>query len=80
MPAVTYQRTRLLMLMFCALLLAGACGKEAPPRAARITPTPRDFEPAATAGAARLALPIADRRTLGDPKAPISVVEYGDYQ
>src|SRR5690349_10212312 len=63
---------RLIFVLF-ALAIA-ACGREAPPRAAASAPTLVShyptFAPAPTQAGA------ADLRTLGDPNAPITVIEY----
>jgi len=75
---------RLLLLLLVTLLVA-ACGREAPPRAAKSTPFPtsapthpaqlaQSSQPADTAQA------TGDPRALGDPNAPITVIEYSDYQ
>lgn len=92
MPGSSSQGLRSLALVFCAILLLAACGKEALPRAARAARTAQptqparptepatESEPADTRLAARIAQPIEDRRSAGDPHAPITVVEYGDYQ
>jgi hypothetical protein len=63
-------------LLVLALLIA-ACGKEAPPRADKSTLAPTT----AAAPAPQVATqPGADPRALGDPNAPITMIEYGDYQ
>lgn len=92
MPGSSSQGLRSLALLFSAILLLAACGKEAPPRAARAARTAQpaqsaqptqpapESEPTDTRLAAQIAQPIEDRRSAGDPHAPITVVEYGDYQ
>jgi protein-disulfide isomerase len=71
--------------LLCCLLVVAACGPEAPPRAARPAapaptplipqPTPQQVAPAADTPAAP-----DNPRALGDPAAPITVVEFSDYQ
>jgi protein-disulfide isomerase len=78
------------LLLLVAALLAAACGPEAPPRAARPTSAPNTERmrpsgvtvvPAATAEQpAGTAAANRDPRSLGDPNAPITVVEYSDFQ
>ena len=74
-------------LLVLAALLIVACGREAPPRAASPTtasptrarisaiPPTQATDPASTA-----VPPGDDTRAQGDPNAPITVIEYGDYQ
>lgn len=74
----TRLRPVLLLGLLMGLLLS-ACGREAPPRAASPTgaPSPQAASPTAdTTGGA----PIDTRRALGDPNAPITVIEYSDFQ
>lgn len=83
---------RFLLFWLPALLLA-ACGPEAPPRAAAPTSRPAGAQPTVGLTMARPAAgqPAApdptqadqatlDPRAIGDPSAPITVIEYGDYQ
>ncbi|HMO58400.1 MAG TPA: hypothetical protein PKA05_00915 [Roseiflexaceae bacterium] len=77
---------RLLTLLFLGLL-AVACGPEAPPRATtasgtppRTTTTPLVAQPASVPTSAVAAESPGGARTLGDPAAPIVVVEFSDYQ
>ncbi len=58
--------SRRLLALFALLLLA-ACGQEAPPRPA-----------GAPAGGP--VIPADDPRAIGDPNAPITIVEYSDFQ
>jgi hypothetical protein len=61
-----------------ALLAIAACGREAPPRAAAtLAPTSAHHQPTFIP-AQMLGAPA--QRALGDPNAPITVIEYGDYQ
>jgi hypothetical protein len=66
--------------MLLALLLLVACGREAPPRAGTAAPT--SARPLPTLAPAPLLDTAAapEQRALGDPNAPITVIEYGDYQ
>ena len=79
------------LLLFALLaLLAASCGREAQPRAAQsaVPPNasrPTTFPPVAAAGqpspaAAEDGPAGGDPRAQGDPSAPITVIEYGDYQ
>jgi hypothetical protein len=84
---------RLLLFALITLLVA-ACGKAAQPRAAQPTPLPVAARSASTTERRILptqASPVApvptdaarrpsSARALGDPSAPITVIEYGDYQ
>jgi type IV pilus biogenesis protein CpaD/CtpE len=95
MPPARMRMARLALLMLAVLLVA-ACGQEAPLRAVRATPSPSPYAtrtPApvtlptvAVAMDTPVALPAegqstaALERALGDPHAPITVVEYSDYQ
>lgn len=88
-------RLLILLPVLLIMAVMSGCGKEAPPRATKPTPgsddqptmvltrptiaempaettTPMDEQGAAT-------LP-QDARALGDPNAPITIIEYGDYQ
>ena len=82
-----------LLLFALMVLLAAACGREAQPRAAQsavppsasqptsppmATPAPAASQPAARA--AEDGTSAGDPRAQGDPAAPITVIEYGDYQ
>ncbi|HEX9373413.1 MAG TPA: hypothetical protein VF897_20535 [Roseiflexaceae bacterium] len=77
-----------LLLLALGLLALVACGREAPPRAAAtlaparrlLATTAPTQPPAAGADPAQPAAAGADPRALGDPNAPITVIEYGDYQ
>jgi hypothetical protein len=67
-------------ILFLALVLA-ACGREAPPRASTAAPiSARQLPTAAAAPILDAAPAAAEQRALGDPDAPITVIEYGDYQ
>ena len=79
------------LLLFALLaLLAASCGREAQPRAAQSAvpanaTRPTTSPPAAAAnqpppGAAEDDRAGGDPRAQGDPSAPITVIEYGDYQ
>ncbi|HEU4326563.1 MAG TPA: hypothetical protein VFS21_25700 [Roseiflexaceae bacterium] len=63
---------RQLSLLLMAVVLLVACGPEAPPRSAA------PDRPTAQPTAASLA--VDTRRALGDPNAPITIVEYSDFQ
>ena len=82
-PRAPYGVARLVLLLLLVALVAG-CGREATPRATRATSAPpRAADPVATpapATADTTRQPGPDVRGLGDPNAPIQVVEYGDYQ
>lgn len=82
-------------LMLACLLVIVACGKEAPPRATRPdgTSTPQasrvpqpietpteSLVSAAPPDSTGFAPLLDERRAMGDPHAPIMVIEYGDYQ
>jgi len=77
-----------LLLFLLVALLGAACGREATPRAAaRGTPAgagPPTSVPSTTRGApsalSESALVAGDPRAQGDPSAPITVIEYADYQ
>jgi hypothetical protein len=67
------------------ILICAACGPEAPPRAADPTaPQSVGAPDVAPLIEGRQEQLLADRvpnpRSLGDPRAPIVMVEYGDYQ
>ncbi|GAB4194851.1 MAG: hypothetical protein OHK0022_11220 [Roseiflexaceae bacterium] len=64
--------TRHFSLLLLAVVLLVACGPEAPPRSAA------PDRPTAQPTAASLA--VDTRRALGDPNAPITIVEYSDFQ
>jgi protein-disulfide isomerase len=67
------------LLALLALFLIAACGPEAPPRDSG-NQSQAAIEPLAQPDA-RLLLPKApDPRAMGDPRAPIVVIEYSDYQ
>jgi protein-disulfide isomerase len=74
---------RLLLFVLLAVLVA-ACGKEATPRVALPTVAPASATDPATPrpqpSPGSAAPKLAEARGLGDPNAPIQVVEYGDYQ
>jgi hypothetical protein len=58
-----------------------ACGREAPPRASTAAPSSARSLPTSVAAPISDAPPAAaELRALGDPNAPITVIEYGDYQ
>jgi len=62
-------------------LVIAACGREAPPRAAAsIAPTSGRIRPTLAPAPALDAAAALEQRALGDPNAPITVIEYGDYQ
>jgi hypothetical protein len=66
-----------------ALLAAGmvSCGREASPRAAAtIVATAVRRHPTLPPAPTRDAAAALEVRALGDPNAPITVIEYGDYQ
>ncbi len=69
---------RLLMLA-AFVLLAAACGPEAPLRTTAQAPTAQPASLVAPT-AALLSEQPSDPRALGDPRALITVIEYGDYQ
>ena len=70
-----------LLLLLCAALALAACGPEAPPRAERADPEGARATPLLPRTSGPL---LADRvpnpRALGDPAAPIVVVEHSDFQ
>jgi hypothetical protein len=68
---------RLFLFVLLALFVA-ACGEEAPPRVARPTAAPPAPARIPTPSGDAQAAP--DARALGDPNAPITVIEYADYQ
>lgn len=81
--------TRLLrwLPLVLAALLIPACGPEAPPRAARpATPADTRMRPSGVTAVPAPAEPrdatvaSADPRSLGDPRAPITVYEFSDFQ
>lgn len=93
MPSSRPQLRLLSLLLF--ILLANACGKEAPPRATTSTPSPEDAAARIQLDVTRLPISpdqtatikqpentdsISKQRTLGDPNAPITIIEYSDYQ
>jgi protein-disulfide isomerase len=69
-------------LAFVLLALAiAACGREAPPRsAATAGPTLASRQPTFAPAMTQVADAAPEQRALGDPNAPITVIEYGDYQ
>ena len=77
---------RWLPIVLAALIIA-ACGPEAPPRAARSTPIPGPGR-LRPSGVTVVPAPAPagqdaageDARSQGDPGAPITVIEYGDFQ
>jgi hypothetical protein len=78
--------TRALIFILMALLV-GACGREAPPRAASPTTAPPTRAPSPATPLTQAAMPAGtaapredDPRAQGEPNAPIVVIEYGDYQ
>ena len=74
-PGLSGHVARAAYLLIFAALFSAACG-QAPPRAASSTTQPIPPAPSALApGQAQ-----ADPRGLGDPNAPITVIEYSDYQ
>jgi hypothetical protein len=76
-----------LLLLAAMMILAAACGRAAEPRAsqpnandsAALPPTSAGT-PQAAPGAGAPAQQASDARAIGDPSAPITVIEYGDYQ
>lgn len=74
---------RLLLLALLALIVI-ACGKEAPPRAAKPGASPPTAALASGSDTPSIgptaARAMPDPRAVGDPNAPIQVIEYGDYQ
>ena len=74
---------RLLLFLIFAVL-TGACGKEAMPRAVGPTASPTGVAASvSTLSQAQHGSPSAipvEKLSLGDPNAPIQVIEYGDYQ
>lgn len=68
----------LLLLGVATLLLVASCGPEAPSRADRATFEPTRPQP--TSAAVPAAEQGDDPRAIGDPNAPITVVEYSDFQ
>ncbi|HWQ11845.1 MAG TPA: hypothetical protein VNL77_03545 [Roseiflexaceae bacterium] len=75
---------RWLPLLIAALIVA-ACGPKAPPRAARTAATPgterlRPSGVTVVPAPAPQTTPAGDPRAMGDPNAPITVVEYSDFQ
>ena len=57
-----------------------ACGREAPPRAASTAPASARRQPTLAPAPTLDAAAAPELRALGDPNAPITVIEYGDYQ
>jgi protein-disulfide isomerase len=57
-----------------------ACGREAPPRAASAAPSAVLHYPTFAPAPTQDAQAMLQQRALGDPNAPITVVEYGDFQ
>jgi hypothetical protein len=76
-------RRNLAWLALLALICA-ACGPEAPPRAASPDAPQSVGAPGATpliqSAGPLLAERVPNPRSMGDPRAPIVMVEYGDYQ
>jgi protein-disulfide isomerase len=68
-----------LSLLFVVLIVA-ACGPEAPARANRPASETQGTPLLQEERTALSAQPGSDVRTMGNPHAPIVVVEYGDYQ
>ena len=73
-----FRPAHLSLFILCMLLFVAACGREAPPRA--VKPTTAPPTPFPTQQSAQAAQAGPERRALGDPNAPITVIEYGDYQ
>jgi hypothetical protein len=71
--------SRLFLFVLCVVLVT-ACGEEAPPRIARPTSSPPAPAPVRIPAPIGDAQAAPDPRTLGDPNAPITVIEYADYQ
>jgi hypothetical protein len=69
-------------LVFVLLTLGlASCGREAPPRAtATAAATAARRQPTLAPVLTRDAATASDVRALGDPNAPVTVIEYGDYQ
>jgi hypothetical protein len=75
------RRILICLLPALALLTLAACGREAPPRAATVAPTTTTrHQPTSAPAPAQDAATAPEQRALGDPNAPIIVIEYGDYQ
>jgi protein-disulfide isomerase len=67
--------------VFVLMALAmAACGREAPPRAATAAPTSARRQPPLTPAPTLNAEAAPEQRALGDPNAPITVIEYADFQ
>lgn len=71
--------SRLLLFVLCVVFVT-ACGEEAPPRVVKPTSAPPAPAPTRIPAPAGDAQTAPNSRTLGDPNAPITVIEYGDYQ
>ena len=61
-------------------LAIAACGREAPPRAATTAPTSARRQPTLAPTPTQDSAAAPEQRALGDPNAPITVIEYGDFQ
>jgi len=62
-------------------LAIAACGREAPPRAAAaVASTSARRQPTSAPAPTQDAEAAPEQRALGDPNAPITVIEYGDFQ
>jgi|GEM_PF-5135147 len=70
-----------LFLMFWLLLLSG-CSAFSSQQTASVTTSPTPPENAATVTVTSTVLErsLAEERALGDPNAPITLIEYADYQ
>ncbi len=68
------------MFVLLALVVA-ACGREAPPRtSAPAAPTSASRQPTFAPAPTLSAEAAPEQRALGDPNAPITVIEYADFQ
>jgi protein-disulfide isomerase len=62
------------------MLTMAACGREAPPRAAATAAPTIARQPTIAPVPTLNAQVVPEQRALGDPNAPITVIEYGDFQ